>query len=268
MVQDFFNIISQCVALVSGGAFFVVLLVSLVLGALCWMLCSNYTKLWHRNFHVRLQHHLLCGIAAVLTVFFTLWFYAVGNLEFIVDEIIDQWNERLINDEEWNAQTYETAFYAVKEEYPREFTGVPEPGRQNSVIPINNDHMMQICVETYVNEACADFSTLHPFLDKILRAKPGISEDEIKSDIREFFRKNPGETYPLVRAVVIAAEYIREILLEQSPKTVRKTRWILVAFFLAAQLIPFGVITYCANEDLKKGKSKSRTVNNKRDDYY
>jgi len=251
MIRDFFDIISQCIAAVSSGAFFGVLLLSLLLGALCWIGCSYYTRLWHKRFHVRLQHHLLCGIAAVLTVISTVLFYAVDNLVFIVDEIIDEWSEKLVDDDEWGSQTYAIAFYAVKEKYSREFTGVPEPGKRNSHIPFNNDDMTHICVETYVNEACADFSTLHPFLNKMLRARPGISEEKIKNDIQEYFRTTKIDTYPLYRAIVIAAEHIRENLLEQSPETVRKTRRILVALFLVVQMIPFGVIGHCAYKDLK-----------------
>jgi len=250
MLQDFFKIISQCVAAVNSSAFFGVLLLALLLGTLCWMACSYFTRLWHKRFHVRFQHHLLCGIAAVLTVIFTMSFHAVGNLEFIVNEIIDQWSEELVDNDEWASQTYATAFYAVKEDYPSEFAGVPDPGRKKSHIPFNNDDMTQICVKTYVNEACADFSTLHPFLDRMLRAQPGVSKEAIANDIREYFRTTNAGTYPLHRAIVIATTHIHENLLEQSPKTVRKTRWILTGLFLTAQMIPFGVIGHCAYKDL------------------
>ena len=253
MIRDFFDIISQCIAAVSSGAFFGVLLLSLLLGALCWIGCSYYTRLWHKRFHVRFQHHLLCVIAAVLTVVFTIMFQAVGNLELIVDDLIDNWNEELLEDYEWSGQTFETAYYAVKEINPAAFAGVPEPGRSGSYIPFATDRMMQVCVTTYVEEACNNFSTQHPFLDLMLSAQAGVSEEEITGDIREYFRTNSG-MYPLNRAVAIAARYISEILLEQSPKTVWKTRLILVMLFLAVQLIPFGTIGYCAYKDLRKGK--------------
>ena len=266
MVQDFFEIVWSCVALISQGALFGVIMIALSLGILCWIGCSYYTRLWHRRFHLRPQHHLLCAIAATLTVIFTVLFYAVVNLGIIVDHKIDDWSNALVEDGEWNTQTYETAYYAVMESYPNEFAGVPRPGSANSYIPVNNDDMSRICVKTYVEEACADFSTLHPFLDKMLKARPGISEDEILDDIQSFFSSNPGERYPLARAVEIATEHIRDGLLEQSPKTVWKTRLILVLLFLGVQLIPFGTITYCANEDLKRGRYKGK--NNVEDHYY
>ena len=251
MIRNFFDILFQCVAAVDSGAFFGVLLLSLLLGVLCWIACSYYTRLWNKRFRVKLQHHLLCAIAAAFTVIFTIMFHAVGNLELIVDDLIDKWSEELLEDAEWNEQTYFTAFYAVKEINPAAFDGVPEPGRRNSYIPFNNDRMIQTCVETYVEEACANFSTQHPFLDLMLSARPGVSEEDIKHDIGDYFRKNPGSVYPLERAVEIAAKHISENLLLQSPKTVWKTRLILVALFLAVQLIPLGVIGFCAYKDLK-----------------
>jgi transcriptional regulator with XRE-family HTH domain len=260
MVRDFIEILSKCVASL-GGVLFGVMLLALALGVLCWVACSYYTRLWHKRFHVRAQHHLLCAIAAILTVAFTVLFRAVGELEYIVNEIIDDWSEMLAYDNEWNSETYTLAFYTVKEKYPAEFRGVPEPGKADSHIPYNNDDMMHICVKTYVDEACENFSTHRPFLDRMLRARPGISEAVIVADIQEFFRQNQGKMYQLRRAVAIATEHIQEGLLEQSPKTVRKTRWILLGLFLAVQLIPFGTIGYCAAKNLDKGRYEGKDQN-------
>jgi len=251
MVRDFFEILSQCIASVNSGVFFRVVLLALMLGTLCWVGCSYSSRLWHKRFHVKVKHHVLCAIAAVLTVVFTVLFCAVGNLKFIVNDMIDQWSEKLLENDEWHSQTYTKAFYAVKELYPDEFSGVPQPGTANSYIPFNNEEMKQICVKMYVIEACNNFSTRHPFLDKILKARPGISKEDIINDIREYFKINTNGIYPLCRAVVIATEHIREGLLKQSPKTVRKTRGILVALFLAVQMFPFGMIGYCAYKELK-----------------
>ena len=251
MIQDFIHILSQCIDAIDSGTFFGVAVGALVLGALCWFGCSRYTRLWHKRFHVRLQHHLLCALAAVLTMLFAVLFYAIGNLQYIVNNIINEWSEALVDDNEWNAQTYETAFYTVMELNPNEFVRVPKPGSKDSYIPVNTTAMQQTCAEVYVYEACAAFSTQHPFLDKMLSARPGISKEEILEDIQDFFNKHQGEFYPARRAVEIATEHIREGLLEQSPKTVWKTRLILVFLFLTVQLIPFGVIGYFAYRDLK-----------------
>ena len=258
MVRDLFNIIFKCIASMDSGELFVALLLAVVLGALCWVACSYYTRLWHKRFHVRPQHHILCAIAAIFTVVFTVQFRAVGNLEYIVDDMIDNWYEDLTEDANFHNETYATAFYTLKDMYPDYFTGIPEPGNRGSVIPYRNENMIHKCVEIYVKAAVSNFSTQHPFLNMMLSARPGISESEITSDIHGFFKENPCKTYNLVHAVEIAAKHIQESLFKQSPKTVWKTRLILVLLFLGVQLIPFGTITYCANEDLKRGRYNAK----------
>ena len=253
MVEDFFYIISRCVDALGGGTQSGYVLLSLLLGALCWVVCSYYTRLWNKKFRVKLRHHLLCGMAAFFTVIFTIQFRAVSELEYIVYDIIFDWHEKL-KDSDFNSETYEKAFYDLKEVYPSAFRGIPEPHQRGSVIPFASDNLMQDCVEIYVTEACANFSTMHPFLNLMLEAQPGISQEEIEYDIKDFFRKNPGATYLLDNAVNIAVKHIRESLHEQSPKTVWKTRLILVFLFLLVQMIPFGTIGYVAYRDLKIGK--------------
>ena len=253
MARDFFSIINKCIASLSGNALSGSVLVALVLGVLCWVACSYYTRLWNKRFCMRFRHHLLCAVAAIFTVIFTIQYRAVGSLEFIVDRIINDWYERLTENRDFHSETYELAFYTLKEEYPSAFRSVPEPDKRGSYIPFNSDEMMQACVEIYVEEACSHFSTQHPFLNMMLKARPGVSEDEIKEDIYAYFRQHT-DVYPLGRAINIAAEHIRKSLLEQSPKTVWKTRLILVFLFLTVQLIPFGTIGYFAYKDLKIGK--------------
>ena len=255
MVCDFFDIIIECIDSLSAGELSGAVLIALLMGALCWVACSYYTRLWHKRFHVKFKHHLLCALAALLTVIFTIQFRAVGNLDMIVDGIIDDWYENLLEDNNFNSKTYETAFYLLKGKYRNQFDGVPEPDESGSYIPFGNDDLIQLCTESYVESACYNFSTQHPFLNAMLSAQPGLSENDIILDIEEFFRKNSRQIYPLNRAITIAANYIRESLLEQSPKTVWKTRFILVLLFLVVQLVPFGVIGYCAYKGLRIKKN-------------
>ena len=255
MLKDFIEMVLHCVSAISSGALLGVVLTALALGVLCWVACSYYTRLWHKRFYMRVKHHALCGMAALFTVLFTVTFYAVGHLRPIVDEIIDKWSEELLEDNDFSSNTYKTAFYEIKGLSPKDFEGVPEPGKAGSYIPFRNAIIQQTCVEIFIAEACNDFSTLHPFLDKMLSALPGLSEEEVNNDITDYFRQHTGEMYPLNRAIEISARYIREELLEQSPQTVKKTRWILILLFLVVQMIPFGTIGYFAYKDLKIGRN-------------
>jgi len=249
MISDFFNIMNKCIALFGDllGAF----LIALLLGAVCWVACIYYARLWHKRFYMKPKHHLLCAIAAIFTVIFTVQYRAVGYLERIVNGVIDHWSTSIVDDQNFHDETYEKAYYTVKEEFPGDFSGVPEPNDKDTYIPAKSNEMVQLCAQVFVEETCSAFFTRHPFLNFMLRARPGISEEKIRTDIKEFFQKNPGSTYPLSSAVEIAVEHIREGLLKQSPKTVWKTRLILVILFVMAQAIPFGVIGYVAYKDIR-----------------
>jgi hypothetical protein len=250
MIKDFFDVLSECISCLTGKQWGGVILVSLALAVLSWIVCVYYTKLWNKRFHVKPLHHFICGIAVVLTVLFTLWFYAFGNLEEIVYRIVDEWEEQLIADEEWGNGTFEQAFLAVEKVNPDVFRGLARPGEKDCFIPIYTDEMRQTCVTAYVDAACESFHTNHRYLNMLIHAEAGLSEEALTQDIVTYFKETDKGWYPLERAVALAASYIREELVAQAPGTVVKTRWLLVFLFLLVQSVPFGWIGYCAYKDL------------------
>ncbi|MDR1866247.1 MAG: hypothetical protein LBR08_11835 [Bacteroidales bacterium] len=250
MIKDFFDILSECISLLGAGQWTGVLTVSFVLAILCWVICVYYTKLWNKRFHVKAQHHLICGIAVALTFLFSIGYYAFGNLENIVLEIVDEWEEELVTDGEWSDATFEKAWLAVEEVNPAAFLNVPQPGDEDSYIPFTSDEMQQTCITTYVDAACESFKTDHPYLNTLIHAEAGLSEEVIDTDVTDFFNNNPGSAYLHNNAIALAAEHIRDELILQAPGTVTKTRLLLVLLFLLIQLIPFGWIGYCAYQDL------------------
>jgi hypothetical protein len=249
MIKDFFDVLSECISLLSAGQWTGVLMVSFVLAILCWVICVYYTKLWNKRFHVKAQHHFICGIAVALTFMFSIWYYAFGNLEGLVLNIVNEWEKALLEDGEWSDATFEQAYLAVEEIAPDAFHGRARPGEEDcSIIPLHTEEMIQTCVTIYVDAACESFGTKHPYLDMLIHAKSGISEETITQDIKAYFENE--DTYPLERGIALAAEHIREELVRQAPETVAKTRWILFLLFVTVQLIPFGWIGYCAYKDL------------------
>lgn len=250
MIRDFFDILSLCLSYLSGKQWFAVILIGILLAVVCWIICAYYTKLWNKRFHVRFKHHLLCGLAAVFTLVFTIYFYGAGNLGRLSVELIDYWEEDILSDDEWGSETFEKAYYAVKEIAPEAFRGIPAPDKRDAFIPLNTNKMQQMFVATYVKETCKTFGTEYPFLNSLLKANAGISEDVISKDITDYFKRT-NDIYPAERAIKLATSYIKEGLIRQAPKTMRKARFILCMLFLLVQAIPFSVIGYVAYKDLK-----------------
>ena len=250
MFSDFYNILTECAAYLSGKEKFILFIFSMLLGGVCWWCCASYTKLWHKQFYVKAQHHILCGIAALLTIAFVYGFYSIRYLEDLVYEIVEEWEDDLLDNYDWSEATFEKAFYATKAVDPTAFKRVREPKDGGQTIPLETQTAIQVCAETYVYEACASFASAYRFLNRFLKAKTGISKEAIKDDINNYF--NAGHSvYPAEQAIELAAWYIETELIAQAPAIVKKTRTVLFLLFLLIQAIPFSIIGYVAYNNLK-----------------
>ncbi len=251
MINDFFDTLYLCLSYLTKKQWIGVIWVSFLLAIICWGICASYTKLWNKRFHIRLKHHILCGLAAILTILFVIYYYGVGNLKNLSVDLVDQWEKDISSDNEWEAETFREAYYAVKEIAPEEFYSVPSPNSRDAWIPLNTLEMQEMFVSVYVDATCETFRLNRPFLNSLLKAKAGISEEVISKDVADYFRDR-GDVYPASRAIKLATSYIKDGLIEQAPKTVKKARVILIFLFLLFQLIPFGWIGYEAYNDLHK----------------
>jgi hypothetical protein len=68
---------------------------AVALAALLWWLCSLYTRLWNLSFYLNWFHLLLCGLAAVWTIFFVIAFLSVGEIGHAFDRVVDEWGAQL-----------------------------------------------------------------------------------------------------------------------------------------------------------------------------
>jgi hypothetical protein len=250
MIKDFFNILTACMGYLSSREHLVLVFVAILLGGLCWLLCASYTKLWNKHFNVNAKHHILCGIAALCTIFFIYGFYSVRYLENLVHNVVGVWETNLLEDDEWADSTFEIAFYAVQRVDPAPFKRYREPKNGGSTIPLESSAAIQVCAETYVYEACESFATEYPFLNRLLKVRAGISREAIEEDIEEYFDEGHS-IYPAEQAIDLAAWYIESELIAQAPTIVKKTRTVLFLLFLLIQAIPFGIIGYVAYKNLK-----------------
>lgn len=250
MFRDLIGIVIEGLKLFSTPKLLMVVLSALLLAGLCWFVCSYYTRLWNKTFHVSIRHHLICAVSALFTFFFILMFVGVRNLKFVSEKLVMKWSQDLQQDEVWNDKTYCDAFYAVKKSGKEDFNGIPAPGQSGCIIPFTDESSLIITSNLYASAACLDFSERHPFLTKLLSAKPSISVELIKKDMDDYFMTG-NNIYPVERAINLAARQIRGELLSQTKRIVYLARSILIVLFILIQAIPFGFIGYCAYQDLK-----------------
>ena len=138
MIQDFISILLRCIAHLPMKQLFLTMLIGIGLAGLCWVMCNNYTRLWNKNYHLTVTHHVLCGIAALFTFFFVLAFSGLSFLQEVSITCLDDWSAQITNDNAWAASTFQKAFYKIKENGLEDFSNVPAPGNPGSHIPVNN----------------------------------------------------------------------------------------------------------------------------------
>jgi hypothetical protein len=249
MIQDFLNILLRSIYNLTFKELWTTILIGIILAVLCWVVCNYYTRLWNKKYHLTFTHHVLCGVAGLFTFLFVITFSGLIYLKEVSIVILNVWSTQILNDNEWAANTFQTAFYKVKENGLENFENIPLPGKTGSHIPVNNKKSKEQCAIIYTSEACNNFDKKYPFLSKIIWTSSKVPEEVIKKDMYEYFKTNPA--YPPQRAIELASNYIKEGLIQQTPRVVTFARLILIVLFIFVQLIPFGLIGYSAYRDIK-----------------
>jgi len=252
MLLDLFSLLAGCIAIFRAtepGAFAMTFLAGAVLAGVCWYVCSVYTHYWNRKFQVTLTHHILCGFASVCTLVFVVLFVSLYYTKEAALASIETWQTQLNTDTDWGEQTFAMAYDKVKELGIEDFSHALPPGTPGSLIPTTKDESREAAASVYANEACKHFDTKRPFLSKIVWSSPGVPSETIVKDTNEWFQTNP--TYPVTRAIDIAATQIKEGLEPQVPRVVHLSRTVVALSFVLIQAIPFGLIGWAAYTDIK-----------------
>lgn len=240
----------------SASSFFLTVAIALVLGGLCWFLATQYTKLWNLRYNATFTLHILCAIAAGMTVLFTIAFVSLDYAKEIAREQLAEWHRTIKSDRKFLNATYADAYYRVKNTGWERFDPVldPPPSNPNTAMPLTRPQTMVFVGKLYADASLANFRKTNPFLSRIIM--PGNAEvpaPVISADMNRFFAEHRSEKRPIYnmnRGVDIAADLFQRNLESQTPKVVTKARRWITVLFLLVQLIPFGLIGYSAYMDL------------------
>jgi hypothetical protein len=250
--------VMECVRLSarhSPGGFFLTVIVAILLGGLCWYAATQYTKLWNLRYTPTLVAHVLCGIAAVLTMLFTIAFASLDYAKDIALDHVNRWNRAINRDDKFLNDTYVGVYYAVKGQGVEHFDQRnPPPNDPHSTIPMNSQQTRVFVGKFYADAAVTHFRKTNPLLSRMIwPGNASVPVEVIHQDMNNFFNTHhdPKDHYNLNHGVDIAADLFRKNLVTQTPEVVTKTRWRISLLFILVQLIPFGLIGYAAYEDLK-----------------
>lgn len=251
---EFISLIFECMKQTLEGdtiRFWVSIGIGLFLGIGCWVAANFSARLWNKHFYLSLLHHILCCGAAVLTVFFVVLYASMDFMKPTAIHTLESWKNEMLLDTEWHNQTFRTAYQKVKESGLEDFTNFPSPELGGHKIPFNNPRSKALTAAVYANSAITHFRENHPFLSGILHVNASVPERIVTDDVLDFYRQKPNEpTYPMERAVALAAGVVQGEMEIETPRVATVARRTIGLLFLLIQGSLFGLIGYAAYRNL------------------
>jgi len=250
--QDFLSLLGAALTIFAASEramLTAVCIGGVVLAALCWWVCSIYSRLWNKSFRVASLHHVFCAMAALMTLAATVCFVALRHAQEASEASVRIWEEQLKLDKVWAAKTFSAAYDKVKALGIEDFTNHPAPPLGES-IPATNERSQFECARTYARSAALHFATSRPCLSSIIQARSEVPADVLKKDITDYFATQ-GKTYPATKGISLVAAEVKAGLRVHLPRVVKVFRIMLVGIFLAGQLLAFGLVGWAAYRDLK-----------------
>lgn len=247
------ELVLACISMLASTSprtFALTVLAAIVLATACWWGCTNYSKLWNTRYHITPVHHILCGIAALATLVFTVSYVALRHTRDIASTAVEGWRREINQDNRFRQDTFVKAYNGVRALNIEDFSEYPPPpgGRR---VPLRFDQSRTTLAMIYATEASRDFQRKNVFLSRILWPESTVPRQAVESDMRAFFERNPGGTYMGDHATDLATRLIRGALVPQTARAVYLFRTTAILLFLFFQAIPFTVIGYAAWKDLK-----------------
>ncbi|MEI7775485.1 MAG: hypothetical protein WCK17_12005, partial [Verrucomicrobiota bacterium] len=245
LIEDFLSLLGGCFAFFMAnnrGGFGITLFVGIAFAAFCWWGCSAYSRLWNLRYRVTFTHHILCALAAILTLASTLVFAALRYTKEAADVSVQVWEVQINLDRFWADTTFSTAYYKVKALGLEDFSNAPPPGSPGgSHIPVTQNGSQLLAASIYANAAAAHFGTARPFLGKIIHAKAELPSALLDADVKNYFA-TVSSSYPPARGISLVSQEMKRQLDVQVPRVIPVFRSIAIALFFLVQLVPFGLV--------------------------
>lgn len=229
--------------------FRVVFLAALLLAVGMWVFCSFFSRLWNKNYHLNVWHHVLCFFAAAATFVVVLLYPSLEYLKPYAYASVQSWQSELNrNNGLWNEVIRKCrkaceAMGIKQEENPIEVnvTCLTPGGKKISGIK----KVSQI----YALAMVENFKSKRPVLSLILSARGRKAQEVVNAEMEDYFEKYPKMDPKFI--IDKGGDVIRRDLDQQIPKIVPYARTGLILVFLFFQAIPFGIIAIASYRDIR-----------------
>lgn len=252
VLQLLLDCIQQTAA--STARFSGVLVSGVAVAMLAHCACFYSVRLWNRKFHMKLQHHFICGVAGLVTLFFMLSFHSLTHVEQVVKHQVDDWREHLENDGEFNEKMAWAIYKSFKERWPAEQTNPKYPPPSTTIPDGKEKDAAHMTASAITKEAAEDFDGRFPVLRRIIGASQQKVEQAAKdSMLPEMISalRTPDGRYRYKAALVHVAHAIESDLSPKVPRVVVWSRAALVVAFLLIQAMAFGLVGWLGQIDIQ-----------------
>jgi hypothetical protein len=251
--QNMFHVLGRCVSLlVELGPihFGISLLVGVILAALCWWGATHYSRLFNRAYQINGLHHVLCAMAALLTLVFCVLFASLKFTYIVGDSERAIWRGKL-GDPGWRYQQAVEVYYAIKARGLEDFTNYPLPSPGEAVnFPLNQPSSIHLAASIMANGALHRFRSTNPYLSAVFWLPTRVPDDRLYDDVEAPTVDTQTRLTLSQRAISFVAVLVETSDFE-NPKALLRARLILTACFLLAQAVPFLWIGFAAYRDLQ-----------------
>lgn len=231
-------------------AFPVSLVLGAVIGAIFWWLAALSARLWNRRFYLKPGLQVLCGVAALLAVIFSITFASSKNMEDAVKIRLQQWKEKAVVDTDWQNESFCDAWDAVAKlghEPDVRLSPSPRTDKSLNLLSMGHPESRRAVTTTYASASLKRFEKDRPYLASILSPSSEIPKDRIDTSMINWFRDHAGQPYPLEQGVLVAIGMLEDSAKQQTEAVSAYTQRLSLALFLISQLIVFITIGYFAH---------------------
>jgi hypothetical protein len=221
----------------------------LILGAICWILAGYSARLWNRRFYLKVGLQILCALASLLTIVYTLTFASSDSLNAAVENQLLRWQNEARNDAEWRTETFAKAWDEIARagtEPDVKKSPSPRTDPSITILPLNNPLSKIIVARSHANAASEYFQKKRPYLASILKPPGSIPDELLEDDLIKWFTENPGSAYPHERGVDVLVRVLKSEAAAQMEPIITYTKRLSLGLLLVTQLLVFTLISVFA----------------------
>lgn len=261
-IIDLFKFIVQCISdlrVASPQSFYFSLTGGTLAAAAIYFLASRFSHLWNTRFNLRPGHHVLCSLAALATLFVVVAWVGLGQAAVVAGRMIDVWTLRIQNDQKWGSDTFDRAYYTIRDLKVEDFSNHPAPENGGTIVPLNHPSSKLEWASAYANGALDHFQNTQSFLALFLWANAKLPRSLVEEDENAWFAAG-NKIYPSWKAVQLVSTETQRQLKKNVEHLVAYGRGGLAILFGFFQTLAFGLIAYASYSDLKAWHRAGRNM--------